>query len=106
MVVTLTNTTALLLPPRLTADEAASVLKQLPQAVQASPENTWVVDASQLQAFDSAALAVLLACQRAARAKGKTLELRHAPPKLMALAKLYGVDVLWPHAAAATTTQA
>jgi phospholipid transport system transporter-binding protein len=86
---------ALLLPQRLTADEAPGVLRLLPQAIEANTEKTWVVDASQLQEFDSAALAVLLACQRAAQAQSKTLALCHAPPKLMALARLYGVDVLW-----------
>ena len=40
------------------------------------------------------ALAVLLECHRAADAWGKPFELRHAPPKLAALARLYGVDTL------------
>jgi phospholipid transport system transporter-binding protein len=84
------------LPSRLTADEAPGALKHcLPQAASSNTADAaWVIDASQLQAFDSAALALLLALRRAAQAQGKTLELRHAPPKLMALARLYGVDGL------------
>jgi phospholipid transport system transporter-binding protein len=82
------------LPSRLTADEAPSALKRLQAASSTAADAAWVIDASQLQEFDSAALALLLAYRRAAQAQGKTLELRHAPPKLMALARLYGLDVL------------
>ncbi|HEY8710294.1 MAG TPA: STAS domain-containing protein, partial [Burkholderiaceae bacterium] len=64
------------------------------QAIKSEPEGTVVVDASNLQQFDSAALAVLLECQRAADAWGKPFALRNPSPKLAALAKLYGVDVL------------
>jgi phospholipid transport system transporter-binding protein len=90
------------LPSRLTADEAPGELKRLTQAVSSSQADAaWVIDASQLQTFDSAALALLLAYRRAAQAQGKNLELRHAPPKLMALARLYGVDVLLMNAPSA-----
>ena len=53
-----------------------------------------VINASGLQQFDSSALAVLLECRRLAQAFGRSFELRDAPPKLLALAKLYGVDGL------------
>ena len=46
------------------------------------------------QVLDSAALAVLLEVERLAVAWGRAFEVRGVPPKLAALAKLYGVDVL------------
>ena len=50
-----------------------------------------VIDASPLEDFDSAALAVLLQVRRQADADGRSFELRGAPPKLVQLAQLYGV---------------
>ena len=84
----------LLLPATLTALEARATLRMLSQALTAEPDGGVVVDASALQEFDSAALAVLLDCQRQAQAWGRPFAVRQAPPKLAALAKLYGVDVL------------
>lgn len=84
----------LLLPASVTAREANDTQQLLTQALKSEPQGTVVVDASNLQQFDSAALAVLLGCQRAARAWGKPFAVRNAPPKLTALAHLYGVDVL------------
>ena len=84
----------LLLPASVTAREANDTRRLLTQALKSEPEGALVVDASNLQQFDSSALAVLLECQRAADAWGKPFGVRNAPPKLAALAKLYGVDVL------------
>ena len=84
----------LLLPTSITAREANDTLRLLTQALKTEPESTVSIDASNLQHFDSSALAVLLECQRAADAWGKPFAVRNAPPKLAALAKLYGVDVL------------
>lgn len=84
----------LLLPATVTALEANDTRRLLTQALKGEPEGALVIDASSLQQFDSAALAVLLECQRAADAWGKPFSLRNAPPKLAALAKLYGVDAL------------
>lgn len=84
----------LLLPATITAHEARDTLELLAQALQREPEQRVVVDAANLQRFDSSALAVLLECQRLAQAWGKGFALRHAPPKLAALARLYGVDAL------------
>ena len=84
----------LLLPATLTALEARATLRMLSQALTAEPDGGVVVDASALQEFDSAALAVLLDCQRQAQAWGRPFTVRQAPAKLAALAKLYGVDVL------------
>ncbi|RQS72262.1 STAS domain-containing protein [Burkholderia sp. Bp8963] len=52
------------------------------------------VDCAALTQFDSSALAVLLAWQRAARSRGATLDIRNLPPKLASLAQAYGVDTL------------
>ncbi|ABO53410.1 STAS domain-containing protein [Burkholderia vietnamiensis] len=52
------------------------------------------VDCATLTQFDSSALAVLLAWQRAAQARGTTLDIVNLPPKLASLACAYGVDAL------------
>lgn len=88
----------LLLPATLTAREARHTLRMLSQAIQGQAEGV-VVDASSLVQFDSSALSVLLECQRLAQAWGKTFALSEPPPRLTALAKLYGVDVLLMRAA-------
>jgi phospholipid transport system transporter-binding protein len=88
----------LILPTTLTALQARDTLRMLSQALQQSAKNSTepqlVADASSLLQFDSAALAVLLECQRLAQAWGKQFVIRQAPPKLMALAKLYGLTQL------------
>ncbi|KWI23545.1 anti-anti-sigma factor [Burkholderia ubonensis] len=52
------------------------------------------VDCAALAEFDSSALAVLLAWQRAAKARGARLDILNFPPKLASLAQAYGVDAL------------
>jgi phospholipid transport system transporter-binding protein len=94
----------LLLPATLTAAEAKVTLRMLTQALSAEPDGGVVIDASALQEFDSAALAVLLECQRQAQAWGRAFAVRQAPAKLAALAKLYGVDALLLAAPAAANT--
>jgi phospholipid transport system transporter-binding protein len=84
----------LLLPASVTAREASDTSRLLTQAIKGETDSAVVVDASNLQQFDSSVLAVLLECERAADAWGKPFSLRNAPPKLAALAKLYGVDAL------------
>jgi phospholipid transport system transporter-binding protein len=84
----------LLLPATLTLRESRDTLRMLSQAVQGEPDSGVVIDASPLQQFDTSALAVLLECRRLAQAWGKDFGVRHAPAKLAALAKLYGVDQL------------
>jgi phospholipid transport system transporter-binding protein len=56
------------------------------------------VDASAVKVFDSAALAVLLACRRAAQAAGKPAR-RGSAQGLQSMAALYGVDGLLSDAA-------
>ena len=84
----------LLLPATVTAREANDTQRLLTQALKSEADAVVVVDASNLQQFDSSVLSVLLECQRAASTWGKPFALRNAPPKLAALAKLYGVDEL------------
>ena len=84
----------LVLPETITAREAGDTQRLLSHALKNEPGRDIVVDASNLRQFDSAALAVLLECQRLAAASGKGFSVRAVPPKLAALAKLYGIDVL------------
>jgi phospholipid transport system transporter-binding protein len=85
----------LLLPATLTSREARDTLRLLKQVLQSEGgDGPVVVNAAPLQQFDSAALAVLLELQRLADAWGRAFAVRAAPPKLTALATLYGVDVL------------
>ncbi|TMH11124.1 MAG: STAS domain-containing protein [Betaproteobacteria bacterium] len=84
----------LLLPAKVTLAEARDALRMLAQALTREPDGGAVIDASGLQQFDSAVLAVLLECQRIAQAWGKGFAVRNAPAKLLALARMYGVDAL------------
>ena len=84
----------LLLPATITVREAGDTQRLLSQALKGELGGDVMVDASNLVQFDSSALAVLLECQRLATAWGKGFSMRGVPPKLAALAKLYGVDVL------------
>ncbi|MFM0173511.1 STAS domain-containing protein [Paraburkholderia sediminicola] len=52
------------------------------------------VDCAPLTQFDSSALAVLLAWQRAAQARGAAFEIVNLPAGLASLAQAYGVDTL------------
>ncbi len=59
------------------------------------------IDLSGVTEADSAALAMLIALIRAARADGRVLEIANMPAGLRALAELYDVsDLLAPSAAA------
>jgi phospholipid transport system transporter-binding protein len=89
----------LVLPAAVTMRDARDTQRMLSQALQQevqsqSQEALVTVDASGLQHFDSAALTVLLECQRLASAWGKGFAVRNAPQKLAELARLYGVDAL------------
>jgi len=52
------------------------------------------VDCAPLKQFDSSALAVLVAWQRAATARGAALNVVNLPSGLASLAQAYGVDTL------------
>ena len=71
----------------------------LAQALRSDPGRDAVADASALRHFDSSALAVLLECRREALALGKHFYVSQLPPRLRALAALYGVGELLPAAA-------
>ncbi|MBC7513253.1 MAG: STAS domain-containing protein [Herminiimonas sp.] len=79
--------------PTLTVDNARSMLAAGLQAVDGGQH---VIDFSGLTAVDSAAVAVLLAWQRAALAKGIALSFINMPDMLQNLADLYGVVDLLP----------
>ena len=92
----------LLLPATITANEARDALRMLAQALKREADPGVVIDASALHQFDSAAVALLLECRRLSQAWGKGFGIRNAPAKLVALAKLYGVDALLSFEGAAT----
>jgi phospholipid transport system transporter-binding protein len=75
------------LPPNATLDEACSLLATLVPGTQ-------VVDASGLKTFDTSVIALLLQARRMAEARGEPFAVAGAPPKLLELAQLYGVDEL------------
>jgi phospholipid transport system transporter-binding protein len=82
------------LPQTLTLGSAAASLEALRAAVAAGGGDTLAIDASQLEVFDSAALAVLLQARRMTQGTGRALQVRGAPAKLTQLAQLYGVAEL------------
>jgi len=84
----------LTLPAELTHRQAASCLQGLLHELQSASETTAEVDAAALTTFDSSALAVLLACRRAALQQGRSFAVRALPPALASLAGLYGVQEL------------
>ena len=78
------------LPRQLTHAQANGCARALGLHARASG-NDWTVDVSALQSFDSSALAVLLDGHRQAQQSGQRLKVIGWPPRLLALAKLYGV---------------
>ena len=77
------------LPERVTLGEAAAVRAQALAALRAAaPAGPWEVDAGTLASFDSSCLALLLELRRAVA----VLRLRAAPPRLVQLARAYGVE--------------
>jgi phospholipid transport system transporter-binding protein len=91
-----TPATASALPEQLTMHVAAQVLNQLSNTLAQHPASAVVLDAQALRVFDSSAVAVLLELRRQLAARGKTLQLAHAPTRLQQLVALYGVGELLP----------
>ena len=83
--------TVLRLPAVLMHPEAAACRQQLASAMAATQDRVVLLDASDLQQFDSSALAVLLACRREAQSLGRSLQVQGLSDKLRELASLYGV---------------
>jgi phospholipid transport system transporter-binding protein len=82
----------------LTVDNARDTLAAGLQAIAGGEQ---VIDCSALTAVDSAAVAVLLAWQRAARAGQRSLSFTNLPQTLQGLTTLYGVAELLPQRDAA-----
>jgi phospholipid transport system transporter-binding protein len=88
----------LVLPPKLTHDEAPACMRMLQQGLAGQDGSAAVVDASALERFDSSALAVLLECRREASALGRSFAVKGLSPRLRELATLYGIAGLLPAA--------
>lgn len=83
------------LPENASIEQGPALLGLLDQAL-AESTDTLTLEAGALRQFDTATLALLLEAQRRARVLGRVLEVRGAPPKLLELARLYGVEELLP----------
>lgn len=88
----------LVLPSRLTHDEAPACMRMLQQGLAGQAGSATVIDASALAQFDSSALAVLLECRRESSAMGRGFAVKGLSPRLRELAALYGVAGLLPAA--------
>jgi phospholipid transport system transporter-binding protein len=88
----------LVLPAKLTHDQAPACVRMLRQGLTVQTASSVVVDASALTQFDSSALAVLLECRREAKDRDRGFSVKGLPAKLRELATLYGVAGLLPAA--------
>jgi phospholipid transport system transporter-binding protein len=84
----------LVLPSELTHKQASACLRMLVQGLPSQTGPAVLVDAASLERFDSSALAVLLEFRRASVALGKGFDIRGLSPRLIDLARLYGVAEL------------
>lgn len=84
----------LVLPAELTHQQGRAAQAMLIQTIRAQRAGDVVLDGSQLVRFDSTALAVVLACRRAAQAQARAFAVRQLPHHLQELATLYGVQEL------------
>lgn len=75
----------------LNSGNAQNVLEA---GLRAIAEGQAQIDLADLTSVDSAAVATLLAWQRAARRGGKSLQFTNFPANLRSLARLYGVEDL------------
>ncbi len=83
------------LPESVKLRDASLTLRSLTEALEREPrQEVLTIDASGLRDFDSSAIAVLLECQRRARASGQRVAVQQAPAQLVELAGLYGVQAL------------
>lgn len=91
------------LPAVLIADTVGAIRTHLLQTMQAQPSGAALaLDASGVQSFDSAGLALLLACRRAAQTRQQSLRVLGWTDSLRSLAQVYGVmPLLDPEAATA-----
>ena len=84
------------LPANATLEHAAELAAGLTAEVAkvAAGNGVLTVDASALTAYDSSTIALLLQARRVAEAAGRGFAVTGAPPQLVELARLYGVDGL------------
>ena len=82
------------LPAKLTQSQAKECLERLTQDVHSASDAQVVVNAAQLNSFDSSALAVLLAVRRECARAGKRFAVQGLPERLRELAVLYGIEGL------------
>ena len=84
------------LPDTLTLAQANAAVQSIEHALgQGTVERgALVIDAAALRSFDTTAIAVLLEARRLAQAAGRALSVRGAPPALVELSGIYGVDGL------------
>ncbi|WP_353236658.1 STAS domain-containing protein [Limnohabitans sp.] len=89
--------TPLKLPAALLHDQANACLAQWVSQLPTALPPQVVLDAADLTDFDSSALAVLLGLRRVLTQKGSDLRVEGMSPRLLELARLYGVlDLLQP----------
>jgi len=88
----------LVLPTRLTHDDAPACMQMLRQGLATQSGSSTVIDAGALVQFDSSALAVLLECRREAIGLGRGFAVKGLAPRLRELATLYGIAGLLPAA--------
>jgi phospholipid transport system transporter-binding protein len=81
----------LALPQRLTHADAQALVDGWTARLPAAADGVLTLDAQSLAVFDSSAVAAILALRRLAIAQGARLCVMACPPRLMALADLYGV---------------
>ena len=86
--------TVISLPADLDGDKAAALLPQLRRQIEGAAGGPCTLDASGVQRFDSATLALLLECRRAAQARAVSFAVQHLPAGLESMAHVYGVDGL------------
>ncbi len=79
------------LPPSVTVADVAGLLPALQTALE---DGQMHIDAAALTDFDTSTLALLLHARRLAESRGAAFRVSGAPPKLVELAELYGVDSL------------
>ena len=84
------------LPEIATLEQAPGLLGQVDAALASAAGAALQIDASALREFDTSAVALLLEARR--RGKRANVEVRFdgVPPKLVELARLYGVEELLP----------
>ena len=84
------------LPNTLTLAQANAAVQSIEQVLAQGgvEKGALVVDASALRSFDTSAIAVLLEARRLAQAAGRALLVRGAPPAMVELSGLYGVQAL------------